>query len=72
MAAAFLLVASLAPAEDTPEQARLKAASKARDALIAAARQGDVGQVRAQLQAGTDVNARDGGERTALVRDTCP
>jgi ankyrin repeat protein len=67
MAAAVLLAAPFVAAEDTPEQARLKATRKAQDALIAAARQGDVGQVRAQLQAGTDVNARDGSQRTALL-----
>jgi uncharacterized protein len=67
MAAAVLLAARLVPAEDTPEQARLKAARKAQDALIAAARQGEVGPLRAQLQAGTDINARDGGQRTALL-----
>ena len=67
MAAALLLAASPLVAEDTPEQARQKAIKKAQDALIAAAKQGDVGQVRAQLQAGADVNARDGGQRTALL-----
>jgi ankyrin repeat protein len=67
IAAALLLAAPLALAEDTPEQARLKAAKRAQDTLIAAAKQGDVGQVRAQLQAGTDVNARDGSQRTALL-----
>jgi ankyrin repeat protein len=67
MVAALLVAAPLAAAEDTPEQARLKAARKAQDALIAAAKQGDVGQVRAQILAGTDVNARDGSQRTALL-----
>jgi ankyrin repeat protein len=54
-------------AEDTPEQARQKAIRRAQDALLAAAKQGDVGQVRVQLQAGADVNARDGAQRTALL-----
>lgn len=67
MAVALLLAAPLVAAEDTPEQARVKAARKAQDALIAAAKQGDVGLVRAQLQAGTDVNARDGSQRTSLM-----
>src|SRR5262245_37747742 len=67
MAAALLLAVPLAAAEDTPEQARLKAVKRAQDALIAAARAGDVGLVRSQLQAGTDVNARDGTRRTALL-----
>jgi ankyrin repeat protein len=67
MAAALLLAAPIARAEDTPEQARLKAVKKAQEALIAAARQGDAGQVRAQIQAGTDLNARDGSRRTALL-----
>ena len=66
-AAALLLAPSPLVAEDTPEQARQKAIKKAQDALIAAARQGDVVQVRAQLQAGADVNARDGSQRTALL-----
>jgi uncharacterized protein len=68
LAAALLLATPLAAAEDTPEQAQLKAARKAQDALIAAARQGDVGQVRAQIQAATDLNARDGSQRTALMQ----
>jgi uncharacterized protein len=67
MAAALLIASPLVTADDTPEQARLKAARKAQDALIAAAKQGDLGQVRAQLQAGTDVNARDGSQRTPLL-----
>jgi uncharacterized protein len=66
-AAALLLAASPLLAEDTPEQARQKAVKKAQDALIAAAKVGDAGQVRAQLQAGADVNARDGAQRTALL-----
>jgi ankyrin repeat protein len=67
LGAALLLAAPLALAEDTPEQARLKAARKAQDALIAGAKQGDAALVRTQLQAGTDVNARDGSQRTALM-----
>jgi ankyrin repeat protein len=63
----LLLLARPLAGEDTPEQARQKSIKKAQDALIAAAKQGDVGQVRAQLQAGADVNARDGGQRTALL-----
>ena len=66
MAAALLLATKPVIADDAPEQARQKAIKKAQDALIAAAKQGDVGQVRAQLQAGADVNARDSGQRTAL------
>jgi uncharacterized protein len=65
--AVLLLAATPLLAEDTPEQARQKAIKRAQDALIAAAKQGDVGQVRAQLQAGADVNARDSGQRTALL-----
>lgn len=67
--AAALLLAVHAPlvADDTPEQARQKSIKKAQDALMAAAKQGDVGQVRAQLQAGADVNGRDSGQRTALL-----
>jgi ankyrin repeat protein len=67
MAAAVLLATPPVIAEDTPEQARAKALKRAQDALLAAAKQGDVGQIRAQLQAGADVNARDGGQRTALL-----
>ena len=67
MAAALLLIVKPAPADDTPEQARQKAVKKAQDALIAAAKQGDAGQIRAQLQAGADVNARDSSQRTALL-----
>jgi ankyrin repeat protein len=67
IAAALLLPARTLLADDTPEEARAKAIRKAQDALIAATKQGDVGQVRAQLQAGADVNARDGAQRTALV-----
>jgi ankyrin repeat protein len=63
-----LLVPAPLSADDTPEQARQKAVKKAQDALIAAAKQGDVGQIRAQLQAGADVNARDSGQRTALMQ----
>ena len=66
-AVALVLAVSPVVAEDTPEQARQKAIKKAQDALIAAAKAGDVGQVRAQLQAGADVNARDGSQRTALL-----
>jgi ankyrin repeat protein len=66
-AAALLLSGPALVAEDTPEQARQKAIKKAQDALLAAAKQGDVGQVRAQLQAGADVNTRDGAQRTALL-----
>ena len=66
--AALLLATKLLIADDTLEQARQKAIKKAhRTRLIAAAKQGDVGQVRAQLQAGADINARDGGQRTALL-----
>jgi len=57
---------STARGEDSPEVARQKAIRKAQDALIAAAKQGDVQQVQALLQQGTDVNARDGSQRTAL------
>jgi uncharacterized protein len=67
IAAALLASASPLAAEDTPEQARQKAIRKAQDALLAAAKAGDVGQVRAQLEAGADVNARDSGQRTALL-----
>lgn len=67
IAAALLLAAHPLAAEDTPEQARQKAVKKAQDALIVAAKAGDVGQVRAQIQAGADVNARDSGQRTALL-----
>ena len=67
MAAALLLIVKPALADDTPEQARQKAVKKAQDALIAAAKQGDAGQIRAQLQAGADVNARDSSQRTALL-----
>ena len=66
-AVALLLGCGALAAEDTPEQARQKAIRKAQDALLAAAKAGDVGQVRAQLQAGADVNARDSGQRTALL-----
>jgi ankyrin repeat protein len=66
-AAALVLAHHTLVADDTPEQARQKAIKKAQDALISAAKQGDVGQVHAQLQAGADVNARDGGQRTALL-----
>jgi ankyrin repeat protein len=66
VATAFL-AAGLLAAEDTPEQARQKAIKKAQDALIAAAKAGDVGQIRVQLQAGADVNARDGAQRTGLL-----
>src|SRR6185503_1680382 len=54
-------------ADDTPEEARQKAIARAQEALIAAAKQGDVGQVRAQLKAGADVNARDSIQRTPLL-----
>jgi ankyrin repeat protein len=67
MAAALLLATKTFSADDTPEQARQKAIKKAQDALFAAAKQGDVRQIRAQLQAGADMNARDGGQRTALL-----
>jgi ankyrin repeat protein len=67
MAAALVLAGPPLIGDDTPEQARRKAIKKAQDALIAAAKQGDVGQVRAQIQAGADVNARDVGQRTALL-----
>jgi ankyrin repeat protein len=67
MAAALLFPTRLLLADDTPEQARQKAIKKAQDALIAATKQGDVGQVRAQLQAGADVNARDNAQRTVLL-----
>jgi ankyrin repeat protein len=66
-AAALLLATGPLFAEDTPEQARQKALKKAQDALIAAAKEGDAGQVRAQLAAGANVNARDGAQRTALL-----
>jgi ankyrin repeat protein len=65
--AAALLAAPPLAAEDTPEQARQKAIKRAQDALLAAAKAGDVGQVRAQVEAGADVNARDGSQRTALL-----
>jgi ankyrin repeat protein len=67
MAAALLLGTEPLVADDTPEQARQKAIKKAQDALIAAAKQGQVDQVLVQLQAGADVNARDSGQRTALL-----
>jgi ankyrin repeat protein len=67
MAAALLVAIPPLIAEDTPEQALQKAQKRAQDALIAAAKQGDVGQIRAQLQAGADVNARDGTQRTGLL-----
>lgn len=67
LAAALLLAARPLIADDTPEQARQKALKKAQDALIAAAKQGEVDQVLLQLQAGADVNARDSGQRTALL-----
>jgi ankyrin repeat protein len=67
MAATLLLATQPLIAEDTPEQVRQKAIKKAQDALVAAAKLGDVSQIRAQLQAGADVNARDGGGRTALL-----
>ena len=67
VAVGLLIAARPLAAEDTPEQARQKAIKKAQDALMAAAKQGDVGQVRVQLQAGADVNARDGAQRTALL-----
>jgi ankyrin repeat protein len=67
MAAALLLPVTPLIADETPEQARQKALKRAQDALIAAAKQGDAGQVRAQLQAGADVNGRDGAQRTALL-----
>jgi ankyrin repeat protein len=67
MAAALLLPTRALLADDTPEVARQKALARAQEALIAAAKQGDVAQVRAQLKAGADVNARDGAQRTALL-----
>ena len=70
LAAALLFPTRLLLADDTPEEARQKAIKKAQDALITAAKQGDVGQVRAQLQAGADVNARDNAQRTALLLAT--
>lgn len=65
---ALLLAPRALAAEDTPEQLRQKALKKAQDALFAAAKQGDVGQIRAQLQAGADVNGRDSAGRTALLQ----
>jgi serine/threonine-protein phosphatase 6 regulatory ankyrin repeat subunit B len=67
LAAVLLLPTRALVADDAPEEARQKALTKAQDALIAAAKQGEVGQVRAQLQAGADVNARDSAQRTALL-----
>jgi uncharacterized protein len=67
VAAVLLSPARLLLADDTPEEARQKAIKKAQEALIAAAKQGDAGMVRAQLQAGADVNARDSAQRTALL-----
>ena len=67
LAAALLLATGSLRADDTPEAARQKAIKKAQEALIAAAKQGDVGQVRAQLQAGADINTRDSAQRTALL-----
>ena len=64
---AALLLAGPLFAEDTPEQARQKAIKKAQDALLAAAKVGDVPLMRVQLQAGADVNARDGAQRTSLL-----
>jgi ankyrin repeat protein len=54
-------------AEDSPEVARQKAARKAQDALIAAARQGDMLALVPLLQQGTAVNVRDGSQRTPLI-----
>ncbi len=65
--AALALLSGPLLAEDTPEQARQKAIKKAQDALLTAARQGEASQVRVQLQAGADVNGRDGAQRTALL-----
>ncbi|HXY38759.1 MAG TPA: ankyrin repeat domain-containing protein, partial [Vicinamibacteria bacterium] len=62
-----LLVGGPAAAEDSPEVARQKATRKAQEALIAAAKQGNVQPVRTLLEQGTDVNARDGSQRTPLV-----
>jgi len=67
-AVTLLLAPRALAAEDTPEQLRQKALKKSQGALFAAAKQGDVGQVRAQLQAGADVNGRDGAGRTALLQ----
>jgi len=61
-----LTVASVC-AEDSPEVARQKAAKKAQDALIAAAKQGDVLALVPLLRQGTAVNARDGSQRTPLI-----
>jgi hypothetical protein len=44
MAAALLLATRPLVADDPPEQARQKAIKKAQDALMAAAKQGDVGR----------------------------
>jgi ankyrin repeat protein len=67
VAAALLLATKPLVGDDTPEQVRQKALKRSQDVLIAAAKQGDVGQIRAQLQAGADVNARDSVQRTALL-----
>ena len=61
-----LTVASVC-AEDSPEVARQKAAKKAQDALIAAAKQGDMLALVPLLRQGTAVNARDGSQRTPLI-----
>ncbi len=49
------------------EETRRKAAKKAQEALLDAAKEGDVARARALLQEGTDVNTRDGNQRTALL-----
>src|SRR5689334_10960160 len=67
LAAALLFPTRTLLADDTPEEARQKALKRAQDALIAAAKQGDVGMVRAQLKAGADVNTRDSAQRTPLL-----
>lgn len=61
-----LMVASVC-AEDSPEVARQKAAKKAQDALIAAAKKGKMLDLVPLLQQGTEVNARDGRQRTPLI-----
>src|SRR4051812_36543955 len=65
--ALLLLTTAGVRAEDTPEQVRQKLVKKNQDALLSAAKQGDAQQVRGLLRQGTDVNARDGSQRTALL-----
>src|SRR5262245_35127359 len=61
------LMAALASAEDSPEVARQKAAKRAQDALIAAAKAGDMLALVPLLRDGTLVDCRDGSQRTPLI-----